>query len=124
MFTRFVAVARGSFDSKRFCSRSRNFGIFSNGMFPHFFISQRLKYVAKEHINARLKGDRTSHASTAPNGSFDVLLRVFYTVPIVDVWFVVRFEFGSKCFFNEMILLGNAGEIDIAIETYNRTDHR
>ncbi len=53
--TLFTCVGRGNFDNKRLCSRSRNFGIFSNGMFPHFLISQRLKYVANEHINARLK---------------------------------------------------------------------
>jgi hypothetical protein len=51
-FTRLAC--RGNFDNKRLCSRSRNFGIFSNGMFPHFLISQRLKYVANEHTNARL----------------------------------------------------------------------
>ncbi len=53
--TRFACVDRGNFDSKRLCSRSRNFGIFSIGMFPHFLISQRLKYVANEHTNARLQ---------------------------------------------------------------------
>ena len=53
--TLLICVGRGNFDNKRRCSRSKNFGIFSNGMFPHFLISQRFKYVANEHINARLK---------------------------------------------------------------------
>ncbi len=53
--TFFIGVVRCNLAIKRFCSRSRNFGIFSKGIFPHFLISQRLKYVANEHINARLR---------------------------------------------------------------------
>ena len=49
-----IRVARGSFGIKRRCSRSKNFGIFSNGMLPHFLISHRFKYVANEQINANL----------------------------------------------------------------------
>jgi hypothetical protein len=50
-----IGVVRCNLTIKRFCSRSRNFGIFSNGMFPHFLISPRFKYVANAHINARLR---------------------------------------------------------------------
>jgi hypothetical protein len=56
--TFFACDVRGKMTSKRLCSRSKYFGILSNGMFPHFLISQRLKYVANEHINAKLEYDR------------------------------------------------------------------
>lgn len=69
-FTRLAGVDRGNFESKRLCSRSRNFGILSNGMFPHFLISQRLRYVANEHTNARLQ---TTNYPTGHTRSLHIL---------------------------------------------------
>ena len=62
--TRLAGVDRGNLESKRLCSRSRNFGILSNGMFPHFLISQRFRYVANEHTNARLNEPRQIHGNS------------------------------------------------------------